>query len=126
MLSLPPAMKLGQGYIFTGVYDSVHRGDLPQCVLGYHPPEAGTPSQCRACWEIRLLECNLILNGVPLSIILIQLYFFQCPIFAYMKGMGITAFKSNDHRKCHHHYHWLQYNHHRLKFCLHVISGTAI
>ena len=26
MNSLPPATKLGQGYIFTGVCDSVHRG----------------------------------------------------------------------------------------------------
>ena len=26
--SLPPATKLGQGYIFTGVYDSVHRGGV--------------------------------------------------------------------------------------------------
>ena len=43
---LPPATKLGQGYIFTGVCDSVHReGDLPQCMLGYHtpPPVPGTP-----------------------------------------------------------------------------------
>ena len=26
VISLPPATKLGQGYIFTGVCDSVHRG----------------------------------------------------------------------------------------------------
>ena len=26
---LPPAMKLGQGYVFTGVCDSVHRGGMP-------------------------------------------------------------------------------------------------
>ena len=36
--SLPPATKLGQSYVFTGVCDSVHRGGLPQCMLGYHPP----------------------------------------------------------------------------------------
>ena len=43
---LPSATKLGQGYIFTGVCDSVHTGGcLPQCMLGYHPslPGAGTP-----------------------------------------------------------------------------------
>ena len=50
---LPPATKLGQGYIFTAVCESVHRGgDLPQCMLGYHipqeqtsphPPRADTP-----------------------------------------------------------------------------------
>ena len=38
-LLLLPAMKLGQGNIFTGVCDSVHMGrGLPQCMLGYHPP----------------------------------------------------------------------------------------
>ena len=36
--SLPPATKLGQGNIFTGVCDSVHREGLPQCMLGYHTP----------------------------------------------------------------------------------------
>ena len=54
---LPPATKLGQGNIFTGICDSVHSGGLPQCMLGYHhlppsrtrqappPPkdQAGTP-----------------------------------------------------------------------------------
>ena len=38
LLLLPPATKLGLGYIFTGMYDSVHRGGLPQCMMGYHPP----------------------------------------------------------------------------------------
>ena len=59
--------SLGQGNIFTPVCHSVHRGVLPQCMLGYHhpprtrhPPGAdppGTrhppPEQSRACWEIR-------------------------------------------------------------------------
>ena len=41
---LPAATKLGQGNVFTGVCDSVHRGGLPQCMLGYHhPPEQTTP-----------------------------------------------------------------------------------
>ena len=35
--------KLRQGYVFTSVFDSVHRGGLPQCTLGYHPPGADTP-----------------------------------------------------------------------------------
>ena len=71
--SLPPATKLGQGYIFTGDCDSVHRGfclstrwdTTPR--PGRHPPgtrqappgpgshppdQAGTPSS-RAYWEIR-------------------------------------------------------------------------
>ena len=70
---LPPATKLGQGNVFTGVCDSVNKGCLPQCMLGYHPlppkdqtrppptrdqappwnrhPQEQTPP--RACWEIR-------------------------------------------------------------------------
>ena len=50
LLLLRPATKLGQGYVFTGVCDSVNRrGCLPQCMLGYtpswsrHPPGADTP-----------------------------------------------------------------------------------
>ena len=39
---LPAATKLGQGNVFTGVCDSVHRGGLPQCMLGYHPPSPGS------------------------------------------------------------------------------------
>ena len=39
---LPPATKLGQGNIFTGVCDSVHGGGLPQCMLEY-PPGKETP-----------------------------------------------------------------------------------
>ena len=39
---LPPATKLGQGNVFTGVCDSVHGGgggSLPQCMLGYRPSD---------------------------------------------------------------------------------------
>ena len=42
-LSLPPATKLGQGYVFTGVCDSVNRGCLPQYMLGYHTPSGSRP-----------------------------------------------------------------------------------
>ena len=47
---LTPATKLGQGYVFTGVCDSVHGGGLPQC-MGCHtyprttPPRADTPRE---------------------------------------------------------------------------------
>ena len=35
---LPPATKLGQGYIFTRVCDSVHGGDgIPACIAGGIP-----------------------------------------------------------------------------------------
>ena len=46
IIYLPPATKLGQGYIFTGVCDSVHGGGgSAQCMLGYHPPGPGTPRE---------------------------------------------------------------------------------
>ena len=56
---LPPTIKLGQGNIFTGVCDSVHRGGLPQCMLGYHTPGPGRhppPQWSRAYWEIRSIS----------------------------------------------------------------------
>ena len=41
---LPPATKLGQGYILTGIRDSVKQGGcLPQCMLGYPPPPSRHP-----------------------------------------------------------------------------------
>ena len=51
---LPPATKLGQGYVFTGVCDSVHRGvsasvhagippTRPNTPWSRHPPRADTP-----------------------------------------------------------------------------------
>ena len=42
---LPPAMKLGQGYVFTRVCDSVHRGDLqwPPLHAGIHPHQRQAP-----------------------------------------------------------------------------------
>ena len=49
--SLPPATKLGQGYVFTRVCDSVHGWGvcLPQCMLGYHhPPARRPPPPCKA------------------------------------------------------------------------------
>ena len=47
---LPPATKLGQGYVFTGFCDSVHRGEYltrytPQDRV--HPPGPGTPPGMR-------------------------------------------------------------------------------
>ena len=35
--------SLEQGNIFTPVCHSVHRGGLPPCMLGYHPPGPCTP-----------------------------------------------------------------------------------
>ena len=39
---LPPATKLGQGYVFTGVCDSVHRGVSASVHAGIHTPPAGS------------------------------------------------------------------------------------
>ena len=38
-----PQRSCGQGNIFTPVCHSVHRGGLPQCMLGCHPPTKETP-----------------------------------------------------------------------------------
>ena len=45
---LPPATKLGQGYIFTGICNSVHGGGSASCMLGYHPPARQTPPPDKA------------------------------------------------------------------------------
>ena len=34
-----------EGYVFTRVCHSVHRGGLPQCMLGYHPRRSRPPPQ---------------------------------------------------------------------------------
>ena len=66
-LLLPPATKLGQGNVFTGMCDSVHRGGLPQCMLGYHSPGADPPPEQSMLGDTVnaraiciLLECNLV------------------------------------------------------------------
>ena len=46
LLSLPPATKLGQGYVFTRVCDSVHRGVSTPVRAGIHTPMGRyTPGQ---------------------------------------------------------------------------------
>ena len=44
---LPPATKLGQGYVFTGVCDSVHRGRVPDQV----PPRTRYTPRTRYPWD---------------------------------------------------------------------------
>ena len=79
LIFLPPATKLGQGYFFTRVCDSVHGGVCPSACWDTHPlpgpeadtppgPEADTPLSS-ACWDtvtkraVRiLLECNFVRN----------------------------------------------------------------
>ena len=75
-LYLPPANEVCEGYVFTPVCHSVHRGGLPQCMLGctpgtigrHSPPQEQTPpEQCmlgdtgnKRALRI-LLECNLVI-----------------------------------------------------------------
>ena len=65
--------SLGQGNIFAPVCHSVHRGGLPQCILGYQytpPTGADTPPTSAQCMlgdtgnkrAVRiLLECHLVI-----------------------------------------------------------------
>ena len=46
-LLLPPTTKLGQGYIFTGVCDSVHRGASASVHAGIPHPPSRHPPQTR-------------------------------------------------------------------------------
>ena len=45
---LPPATKLGQGYVFTGVCDSVHRGGSASVHAGIPHPPSRRPTPPRA------------------------------------------------------------------------------
>ena len=76
MFLLPPATKLRQGYVFTGVYDSVHRACTPPghtrpwyvCPPRHARPmpPALCPPPCRRMVNARairiLLECNLVVK----------------------------------------------------------------
>ena len=46
-----PQRSCGQGNIFTPVCHSVHRGGLPQCMLGYPPTGSRHPPESRTPWE---------------------------------------------------------------------------
>ena len=89
---LPPATKLGQGYIFTGVCDSVHRGGLPQCMLGYCPPRTRQAPPLPQRQSIlgdtvndrAVLECNLVQFTGGVSLV-------SCPFqgVGMCRGLGI-------------------------------------
>ena len=62
---LPPAMKLGQGYIFTGVCDSVQRGRLlPEGGLLWGVPGGNPPGWLLLSAVRILLECILVVGVV--------------------------------------------------------------
>ena len=69
-LLLPPPTKLGQGYVFTGVCDSVHggRGVCLSACWDTHPPGADPPPQSILGDTVNaravriLLECNLVIG----------------------------------------------------------------
>ena len=66
MAFIPPATKLGQGYIFTGVCDSVHRGGIPAYTEA-DPTRTRPPKIISFCHTVNarvvriLLECILVI-----------------------------------------------------------------
>ena len=90
---LPPAMKLGQGYIFTGVCDSVHGGGAGVCLSACWdttPPLAADPSdkadppaQCMLGVTVNkravciLLECNSCFIHKTKHINSLGIFYFQ-------------------------------------------------
>ena len=90
---LPPPTKLGQGYVFTGMCDSVHGGGvcLSACwdttPQSRHPPGADTPPRSRHpplqsmlgdtvnARAVRiLLECNLVMTFDILPLTFFMVY----------------------------------------------------
>ena len=73
-----PQMKLWEGYIFTAVCDSVHRGVVSQHSLQVSRPtpwpggglctEADLPGRRLLLWAVLvLLECILVINFILLA-----------------------------------------------------------
>ena len=52
-----------QGNIFTPVCHSVHRGDLPQCMLGYHPQTRHPPAQSMPGDTVNALAVRILLES---------------------------------------------------------------
>ena len=53
-----------EGYVFTRVCHCIHRGSLPQCMLGYHPQEQTPPrSRHPLPWEQTPQEQTLPLGA---------------------------------------------------------------
>ena len=67
---LPSATKLGQGYVFTRVCDSVHRRGLGLCLGGlcHGDPAYGNEQMVRI-----LLECILVFNENSIASVIAEL-----------------------------------------------------
>ena len=107
---LPPATKLGQGYIFTGVCDSVHRGVLPLGGRGTLPPggclvETPHPGRLLLRAVRILLECILVFSSVYPQLCLfvqvwttafhyqkIQTHFIKCTNYRPQRSWGKVIF----------------------------------
>ena len=99
-----PQQSCGQGNIFTPVCHSVHRGGLPQCMLGYppgsrppgirHPPGSDTPPGSRLQHTVYerpgriLLECFLVTghNKVVAKVIFLHLF-----VILFTGGVCLSA-----------------------------------
>ena len=93
----PPATKLEQGYVFTHVCDSVHKGaGLPQCMLGYPPPHGpGTPPLAKRHPLARQnppAQCMLgdTVNKRAVCILL------ECNSFFLLRYVTVCTFGYND------------------------------
>ena len=64
---LPPATKLGQGYVFTGVCDSVQSGGSASVHAGIPPWEQAPPGSRNPPWEQTPLEtcCKACWDSTP-------------------------------------------------------------
>ena len=65
-----PQRSCGQGHIFTPVCHSVHRGGLPQCMLGYQPPpgKRSTSGRYASYWNAFLFHTAQRQIQIPIRV----------------------------------------------------------
>ena len=106
---LPPATKLGQGYIFTGVCDSVHRGvpgpggvcSRGGSAMGRVP--GGDPPGRPLLRAVRiLLECILVCTSEYLSLKVkkFEINVLQIDVCSFTAIFRKTTGKNNDTSFC--------------------------
>ena len=86
-----PQRSCGQGYVFTRVCDSVHRGCLPLCMLGYHPQEETPPTKRQRSRHIPPPRHTV--NERPVRILL------ECILVFYIAfGANVAPFNRGFHK----------------------------